>query len=153
MDGEDLIVGGYASWELKDPQRDVITTKAQVNFLRKFFNEPEHFRNIMWKHGGFQIGTPLLNYTLPTGETVYSHVNEVGTYLISKIRDNSWRSVQTVRKHILEGKLKMYSISGDPIAVHYESDDGEMTRYVDDIDPWEVTLTSTPGRSRYARRA
>lgn len=137
---KDLIVGGYASWELKDPQRDVITTKAQVRFLQKFFHEPEHFRNIMWKHGGFQIGTPLLTYTTPSGETVYSHVNEVGTYLISKIRDNPWRSVQTVRKQVLNGTLKMYSISGDPVSVHYMREGGEMTRYVDDIDPWEVTL-------------
>jgi len=138
--GKDLIVGGYASWQIRDPQNDVITTKAQVKFLQKFFSEPEQFRNIMVKHGNFQIGVPLLSFTSPTGETVYSHVNEIGTYLIAKIRDNGWRSVQTIRKQILDGKLKMYSISGDPIAYHFVDEQGEMLRYIDDIDPWEVTL-------------
>ena len=136
----ELIVGGYATWELRDPEQDVITTQAQVNFLKKFFAEPPQFRNIMVKHGNFQIGTPLLNYHAPDGTEYYSHVNEVGTYLISKIRKNNWRSVNLIRKQILDGKLKMYSISGDPIKYETKMHDGEPTRFIYDIDPWEVTL-------------
>jgi hypothetical protein len=138
-DGE-LVVGGYASWELRDPQNDVITTQAQVKFLQKLFAEPEPYRNTMVKHSNLQGGLAVLKYIKPDGTTVYSHVNEVGMYLISKIRNNNWRSVQNIRKQVLEGKLGMYSISGDPVDFEVKKEHGELVRYIYDIDPWEVTL-------------
>jgi hypothetical protein len=138
--GSELIVGGYATWELVDPEKDLITTKAMVNYLRKFFALPAEYRNIQVDHGNFNAGKALLNYTTPEGKSYYSHVNEKGLYLVSKVRneDGLHRTTQ-VRQDIKQGIYRMYSIAGQALNPSVEQVDGEQVRKIDDIDPYETS--------------
>jgi hypothetical protein len=140
--GDELVVGGYSSWELQDPQGDVITTKGQVGWLTRFLNLPPEYRGTTVKHGDFRIGTVLHKFTKPNGETVYTHVNEIGTYLITKIRNDNFLTTKLWREAILRGELGMYSISGLPLpdAVVYKEEHGERVRYIYDLEPWAPTL-------------
>jgi hypothetical protein len=141
--GEDeLVVGGYASWELCDPERDIITTQAQTKALQRLFTEtaPE-YRDITANHKEFKLGIPQLKYVNGKGEEFFSHVNEKGTYLISKIRSDKLKTTQTYREKIQKGELGMYSISAVPL--QYEiirAEDGQPARRVDDMEYWAITL-------------
>jgi hypothetical protein len=135
--GDELVVGGYSTWELRDPQDDIITTKAQVGFLRRWFNLPREYQGITVKHGDFKIGEPIKKFTRPDGQTFYSHVNEIGTYLISKIRNDGFKTTALWREAILKGELGMYSISGLPLSWEIQKDGA---RRIDDLEPWAVTL-------------
>ena len=137
---EDLVVGGWASWEMRDADDDVVTTQAQVNFLKRLFQLPLEYRNITLNHGDFKIGIPLLKYVNKDGETFYSHVNEKGTYLITKIRNDNFKTTQMVRDDILKGELRSYSISGLPLDYIKKNEDGLTLRYVTDVEPWATTL-------------
>lgn len=137
---KNLVVGGWASWEMRDADDDVVTTQAQVNFLKRLFQLPPEYRNITLNHGDFKIGIPLLKYVNMDGETFYSHVNEKGTYLISKIRNDNFKTTQMVREDILKGELRSYSISGLPLDYIKKKVDGLTLRYVTDVEPWATTL-------------
>ena len=137
---DDLVVGGFCTWELQDPQNDVITTQAQVKFLQRLFKLDPEYQNITVKHGDFKVGKPLLKYVNKKGEEYFSHVNEKGTFLISKIRNDTLKSTQLWRDKIINGELGMYSISGLPIEKRDIIQGSEVVRYVDDLEPWAVTL-------------
>ncbi len=138
--GDDFVVGGYSTWELRDPQNDIITTQAQVGFLKRLFALPPEYQNVTIKHGDFKIGTPLLKYVAKNGVEYFSHVNEKGTYLLSKIRNDNFKSTQLWRDKILNGELAMYSISGLPLQHEIIREGGEEIRKVLDLEPWAVTL-------------
>lgn len=138
--GDDLVVGGYSTWELRDPQNDIITTQAQTGFLKRLFALPMEYQNITVKHGDFKIGTPLLKYTAKDGKEYFSHVNEKGTYLLSKIRNDNFKSTRLWRDKILNGELAMYSISGLPLESEMIRENGEEIRKVLDLEPWAITL-------------
>jgi hypothetical protein len=137
--GSDLIVGGYASWELVDPEHDLITVKGMSNFMRKFFALEPEYQNIMLSHGDFKAGVPLLKYTNSEGRTYYSHVNEKGMYLLSKVRNDGLEKTRQVRDAIKRGEYRMYSVAGMAIKAEKITVDGEEVRKVDDMDPYEVS--------------
>lgn len=138
---DELVVGGFSTWELVDPERDIITTKAQVSFLQKLFALPPEYQAITVNHKEFKLGTPVLKYTNGEGQEFFSHVNEKGTYLISKIRNDNLRTTQIYREKIKKGLLASYSITGLPLTSEIvKAEDGQPARRVDDIEPWSVTL-------------
>lgn len=138
-EGDDLIVGGYASWELIDPQNDYITTEAMVNFLAKFFSLPEEYRILTIDHKNFQIGKALLSY--PEKDPKYfSHVHEKGMYLLAKIRNDNLARTRFYREQIRQSIYKMYSISGEPTKKEEVMIDGKFVRKIYDIDPFEVAI-------------
>ena len=139
---DELVVGGYATWEIKDSQNDVITTEAQVKYLQRLFQLPLEYRNITVKHSDFKIGTPILKYIDKNGKQYFSHVNEKGTYLISKIRDDKYLSTKLFREDIRKGVLSMYSISGLPLpnSIREVKEGQTVVKYHTDIEPWAVTL-------------
>jgi len=139
---DDMVVGGYATWEIKDSQNDVITTEAQVKYLQRLFQLPLEYRNITVKHSDFKIGTPILKYVDKNGRQYFSHVNEKGTYLISKIRNDKYLSTKLFREDIRKGVLSMYSISGLPLpnSIREVKEGKTVVKYHTDIEPWAVTL-------------
>jgi len=137
--GDDLIVGGIASWELVDPENDYITTNAMTKFLAKFFSLPMEYRSITIDHGNFKIGTALLQYPEENPE-YFSHVHEKGMYLITKIRKDNLQRTRKYRKEIMAGDYKMYSISGEPIEKRNVVRDNTVIREINDIDPFEVAI-------------
>jgi len=138
---QDLIIGGFASWELVDPENDLITTEAQVNYLQKLFKLPVEYRNIMVKHSNYKMGTPILNYHAVDGTDYFSHVNEKGLYLLAKIRNDEFQTTQKWRNKILNGEMSMYSIAGLPLPPVQHITEGSTTiRKVFDIEPFEITV-------------
>jgi hypothetical protein len=137
----DIIVAGMASWENVDPERDINTVAAQVKGLERFLSQPPEFQSITANHKEFKLAQPLLKYTDSLGKEYFTHVNEKGTFLISKLRNDNMRTTQHFRKAAKEGNLTGYSISGIPLAYEMvKAEDGAPARRIDDIEYWSVTL-------------
>jgi hypothetical protein len=118
----DIILGGYASWECVDDDGDLFTVDAQAKALQKFFSQPPEYQSITINHGRglvkeMKIAQPMLKATDSQGITHYSHVNEKGTYLISKIRpDDNLQATKYYREKARNGDLNGYSVNVIPLA-------------------------------------
>ena len=135
--GNDLIVGGPASWDVVDPANDWVTVKAHQKFMEKFFKLPAKYRNMSIDHTSLIMGEPLLKYP-EENPRYFSHVHEKGMYLISKVRDDSLSYVREYRDKILNREYRMYSIRGKALNPEVIQKDGRAVRKIDDIDPIEV---------------
>lgn len=117
---EDIIVGGYASWECVDDDGDLFTVEAQAKALQTFFAQPPEFQAITINHGRglvheMKLAQPMLKYVAKDGKEYFSHVNEKGTYLIGKIRNDQMKSTQYYRAKAKAGELNGYSVNVIPI--------------------------------------
>lgn len=141
-DNDEMVVVGWGTYELKDPQNDVITTQGQVRALQKWFNQvPEDYRHIHYSHSNFIGGKPLLKWQGPDGKLYHSHVNEKGTIIIAKVRpDDGLRLTKELRDKIRKGEISMFSISADPLNFEVKMEKGEMVKYHYDLDPIEYTF-------------
>jgi len=137
--GNDLIVGGPASWDIIDPANDWVTSKGHQKFMEKLFKLPKEFQNVSIDHTSLIIGKPLLQYP-EKNPRYFSHVHEKAPYLISKIRDDDMGYTQEYRKKILNKEYKMYSIRGKALNPQFIQKNGSLVRKVDDIDPIEVAI-------------
>jgi len=135
----ELVIGGFASWELVDPENDLVTTRAQTRYLQKLFKLPREYRNIMVGHSNYKIGEPLLKY-VKDGHEYFSHVNEKGLYLVATIRNDSFKTTQKWREKILKGEMSMYSIAGLPLESEIVDEGGTKIRKIYDTEPWEITI-------------
>jgi len=133
-DEPDLVVGGFASYEIVDDEGDIITTQAQVKGLQKFFAQAPEWQSITINHKEFKLAQPQLSYVDSTGKTFYSHVNEKGTYLISKIRNDKLKTTQFYREQVKKGNITGYSITGLPL------EKGETSKTITDIEYHAITL-------------
>jgi len=138
-EGNDLIVGGPASWEMVDPEKDYITTEAMSKFLKKFFALPPDYRNVSIDHDSLIIGKALLQYPEKNPQ-YFTHVHEKGMYLIAKIRDDNMSYTQHYRQLIKDGIYKMYSIRGKPLNSETVQMEGKTVHKINDIDPIEVAI-------------
>lgn len=137
----DLVVGGWATWELVDPERDIITVQAQSKALQRFFKQAPEFQSITVNHKEFKLAQPILKYVDSTGKEYFSHVNEKGTFLVSKIRDDDQKTTQYYREKVRKGEITGYSISGPPLSFEMiKAEDGQPARRVDDVEYWAITL-------------
>lgn len=140
----DLWIAGYATWEITDPQHDKITTEGQVDFLRKYFAMDPEYRELSMDHTSTIMAKAHLKFVDPdTGKTYLSHVNEVGTYLVAKVRnDTNLGYVQKYRDLILQGIYKSFSIKGNVVPGTSETvfEGGQATRLVKAVDPIEVAI-------------
>ncbi len=134
-DEESLVVGGFASYEIEDDEGDIITVEAQVKGLQRFFNQEPEWQSITINHKEFKLAQPQLRYTNSKGETFYSHVNEKGTYLISKIRNDDLKTTKFYREEVRKGNITGYSITGLPLAK------GDSPKTITDIEYHAITLT------------
>jgi hypothetical protein len=113
---EDIVVGGYASWECIDDDGDLFTVEAQAKALQTFFTQPPEYQSITINHGlglvkEMKLAQPMLKYTDSKGAEYFSHVNEKGTYLIGKIRNDKMASTQYYRAKAKAGELNGYSVN------------------------------------------
>lgn len=118
---DDIVLGGYAQWEIEDDDGDILTVDAQVKALNRFLNQPPEYQLVTLDHAKgplveVKAAHPLLKYTNSTGETFYTHVNEIGTYFISKIRPaDGLKSTEFIRSQAKAGKLNGYSVNVLPL--------------------------------------
>ena len=54
-DEPDLVVAGYASWEVEDDEGDIITVQAQSKALQRFLTQPPEYQSITVNHKEFML--------------------------------------------------------------------------------------------------
>lgn len=108
--GNDLIVAGYASVELVDKQGDLITKDALQDGFKKFMEVPK-YRNVQLAHSNIQVGEVIPNYTDSEGRVWKSEVDEVGMFVVIRLRDDIEKAKE-VAAEIRKGKLRGFSIGG-----------------------------------------
>jgi HK97 family phage prohead protease len=106
----DLVVAGYASVEVVDKQGDVITKEALKDAFQKFMENPS-YRNVQLAHSNIQIGDVVPNYTDSEGRLWKSEVDDVGMFVIVKLRDDIEKAKE-VSAEIRKGTLRGFSIGG-----------------------------------------
>lgn len=112
----DIILGGYASWAMEDDDGDFFTVESQIKALDRFFSLPPEYQLITVNHGRgpageINIAKPLLKYADSKGREYFSHVNEAGTYLICKLRNDDMQATRYYREKARLGELNGYSVN------------------------------------------
>lgn len=115
-DANDIILGGYASWAVEDADGDFFTVDAQQKALERFFQTAPEYQLITINHGRgiageVNIARPLLKAVGADGREYFSHVNEAGTFLVCKLRNDGLRATQYYRRKAREGDLNGYSVN------------------------------------------
>ncbi len=108
--GSDLVVAGYASVELVDKQGDLITQGALKDGFTKFMQNPS-YRNVQLAHSNIQVGDVIPNYTDNEGRLWKSEVDDVGMFVVIKLRDDIEKAKE-VAAEIRKGALRGFSIGG-----------------------------------------
>lgn len=108
--GNELVVAGYASVELVDKQGDLITQGALKDGFRKFMQNPS-YRNVQLAHSNIQVGDVVPNYTDSEGRLWKSEVDDVGMFVVIKLRDDIEKAKE-VAAEIRKGALRGFSIGG-----------------------------------------
>ena len=110
---DDLMIGGYASIEIVDKQNDLITLEALKDAVKKFMEEPR-FRNVMTNHSNVQVGEVVDSYRDKTGRLWKSEVDDVGFFVVIKLRDDIEKAKE-VGRGIRKGSLRSFSIGGQAL--------------------------------------
>ena len=110
---DDLMIGGYASIEIVDKQNDLITLKALDEAVTKFMGDSK-FRNDMTNHSNVQVGEVVDSYRDKTGRLWKSEVDDVGFFVVIKLRDDIEKAKE-VGRNIRKGSLRSFSIGGQAL--------------------------------------
>ena len=107
------MIGGYASIEIVDKQNDLITLKALKESVKKFM-EDSKYRNVMSNHSNVQVGEVVDSYRDKTGKLWKSEVDDVGFFVVIKLRDDIEKAKE-VGRNIRKGSLRSFSIGGQAL--------------------------------------
>lgn len=145
---EELIVAGYASPQVIDREKHLITKEALAKDLPRFLANPK-YRNAMLLHSNVQVGEVLPRWCHPTtGECWETKVDDIGLFSVIKVRTDEFRPpiVDQVIQDIKNGKIASFSISADaPFeSRQYQCVDGACFWVISDIIFYEITLCETP---------
>jgi len=110
---DDLMIGGYASIEIVDKQNDLITLKALKESVAKFMDDSK-YRNVMSNHSNVQVGEVVDSYRDKTGKLWKSEVDDVGFFVVIKLRDDIEKAKE-VGRNIRKGSLRSFSIGGQAL--------------------------------------
>ena len=110
---DDLMIGGYASIEIVDKQNDLITLPALKEAVAKFMGDTK-FRNVMTNHSNVQVGEVVDSYRDSTGRLWKSEVDDVGFFVVIKLRDDIEKAKE-VGRNIRKGSLRSFSIGGQAL--------------------------------------
>lgn len=139
LKSDDLIIGGYASIEMIDKQNDLITLKALEEAVEGFMVNKK-FRNVMSNHSNVQVGEVIDSYRDKNGLVHKTHVDDVGFYVVIKLRDDIEKAKE-ISRNIRKGTLRSFSIGGQAISKRSRksSDLGEYNE-IDGLELHEVTI-------------
>ena len=137
--GDDLMIGGYASIEIVDKQNDLITLKALKDSVKKFMEESK-YRNVMSNHSNVQVGEVVDSYRDKTGKLWKSEVDDVGFFVVIKLRDDIEKAKE-VGRNIRKGSLRSFSIGGQALQKVKKSHN-ELGQYneISKLELHEVTI-------------
>ena len=140
----DIVVAGYASPQVVDREKHLITKEGMIKDLPRFLAEPM-FSNAMILHSNVQVGVVLPEWTHPeTGKVYKTSVDDIGLFVLIKIRTDRFRPkiIDKVIEDIEKGNLKAFSISGDaPVdSREHKCADGECFWVIPTIEFYEITI-------------
>ena len=139
LKSDDLIIGGYASIEMVDKQNDLITIKALESAVEGFMANKK-FRNVMSNHSNVQVGEVIDSYRDKNGTVHKTHVDDVGFYVVIKLRDDIEKAKE-ISRNIRKGTLRSFSIGGQAISKRSrKSDDLGDYNEIDGLELHEVTI-------------
>jgi len=139
----EIVVGGFATYEIQDPQNDVVTIEGQKAWLKSLFRLQPEYRAASYEHTDLKIGSPLRKYVAPDGQEYFSHVNEKGTYIITKVRpEDGTETMRFIHNQLRKGELGMYSIAGKPQdGMTISKREGQSTvNYRNGLEAWGYAL-------------
>jgi len=139
LKSDDLIIGGYASIEMVDKQNDLITLQALQKAVKDYMGEKK-FRNVMSNHSNVQVGEVVDSYRDKNGVVHKSQVDDVGFYVVIKLRDDIEKAKE-ISRGIRKGTLRSFSIGGQAISKRKRksNDFGEYNE-IDELELHEVTI-------------
>ena len=139
LKADNLVIGGYASIEVVDKQNDLITLKALNEAVEKFM-EDKKFRNVMSNHSNVQVGEVIESYRDTNGTVHKTHVDDVGFYVVIKLRDDIEKAKE-ISRGIRKGTLRSFSIGGQALSKQKRNNDefGEYNE-IDKLELHEVTI-------------
>jgi len=139
LKSDDLVIGGYASIEIVDKQNDLITLEALNDAVAKYMSEKK-FRNVMSNHSNVQVGEVVENYRDKNGMLHKTEVDNVGFYVVIKLRDDIEKAKE-ISRGIRKGTLRSFSIGGQAISKRSKKSD-ELGQYneIDKLELHEVTI-------------
>jgi len=135
---DDLIIAGYASVDVVDKQNDKITLDALNGAVKKFMGS--EYKNVMLTHSNVQVGEVLDNWRDTKGRLLKTGVDDVGFFVVIKIRDDIEKAKEVARE-IRKGKLRSFSIGGQAIRKRnvHDADVGTY-KEIDKLELHEVTI-------------
>lgn len=141
---EEMIIAGYASPQVVDREKHVITKKAMATDLPRFMAHP-HYRNVNLLHSNVQVGEVIPSWTdSKSGQKYETKVDDVGMFVVVKIRTDPYRPpiVDKVIEDIEQGRIASFSISADaPFeSRRHECAGGTCFWVIDEIVLYEVTV-------------
>ena len=139
LKSDDLIIGGYASIEVVDKQNDLITLQALNEAVQKYMGEKK-YRNVMSNHSNVQVGEVIEKYRDKHGMLHKTHVDDVGFYVVIKLRDDIEKAKE-ISRGIRKGTLRSFSIGGQALSKKQRSSE-ELGEYneIDKLELHEVTI-------------
>ena len=134
-----LVIGGYASIEVVDKQNDLITLEALDDAVNKYMVE-QKYRNVMSNHSNVQVGEVIENYRDNNGILHKTGVDDVGFYVVIKMRDDIEKAKE-ISRGIRKGTLRSFSIGGQAISKKSRTSDSLGTyNEIDKLELHEVTI-------------
>ncbi len=139
LKSDELIIGGYASIEIVDKQNDLITIEALRKSVTKYMKD-QKYRNVMSNHSNVQVGEVIEKYRDINGVLHKTDVDEVGFYVVIKLRDDIEKAKE-ISRGIRKGTLRSFSIGGQAISKKQRTSD-EFGKYneIDELELHEVTI-------------
>ena len=139
LKSDDLVIGGYASIEIVDKQNDLITLDALGDAVKKYMGEKK-YRNVMSNHSNVQVGEVVENYRDKNGTLHKTQVDNVGFYVVIKLRDDIEKAKE-ISRGIRKGTLRSFSIGGQAISKKQKTNDeyGEYNE-IEKLELHEVTI-------------
>lgn len=144
----DVVVAGYASPQVVDREKHVITKRALARDLPRFMANPK-YRNANLLHSNVQVGEVLRSWKDPrTGQVYETKVDDIGLFAVVKVRTDKYRPpvVDKVIEDIMSGKMASFSISADaPFeSRRHECQGGTCFWVIDEVVLYEITICETP---------
>ena len=139
LKSDDLVIGGYASIEVVDKQNDLITLTALQDAVNKYM-EVKKYRNVMSNHSNVQVGEVIEQYRDKHGMLHKTHVDDVGFYVVIKLRDDIEKAKE-ISRGIRKGTLRSFSIGGQALSKRKKATK-ELGEYneIDKLELHEVTI-------------
>ena len=139
LKSDELVIGGYASIEVVDKQNDLITLSALEESVKKYMAEKK-YRNVMSNHSNVQVGEVIEQYRDKHGTLHKTHVDDVGFYVVIKLRDDIEKAKE-ISRGIRKGTLRSFSIGGQALSKRKKSSN-ELGDYneIDKLELHEVTI-------------